>query len=348
MYIKYCRTSFALEQFDGIESACHKTLILYFEGAIYNRPFLQSLLPSQDTALSEEDDNAALLLVLFQSFGEALIPKLLGDFILAIYDSERQTWFCARDHMGVRPFFYFEDESYFVFGSDIAAIAADEHVPDELCTESIAVFLREGELYDSQLTFHKHIKRLKPANTLTLDQGGIRFQCYWRPEELDRRTFESAEHCASELLKLLQDAVNIRIDPNKNTGVHLSGGLDSSAITALAAPILRTYGKSTHSFSWLPPPNGGQRGDPEWAPGELLASEFGLNHHYTPFGARDISEILYRFNLLDFDNVDLWYEHKVRELADQNGVNVILSGWGGDEFVSYHGAYRCFETFWGG
>ena len=107
MFVSYLRGTSEVSLSAGASQASGGNLTLYFEGVIYNRASLLAQLHSLETSPRECRTDVELVLALYQAQGEASVEELLGDFILAIHDRANQTLFCARDHMGVRPFFYY-------------------------------------------------------------------------------------------------------------------------------------------------------------------------------------------------------------------------------------------------
>jgi asparagine synthase (glutamine-hydrolysing) len=118
---------------------------------------------------------------------------------------------------------------------------------------------------------------------------------------------------------------------------HLSGGLDSSAITGLAASLLDNPGR-LQAWSWMRPPEGTEETqDPEWSLAMEVARMWHVPLHFTPFSEADFLALLQQPPLEYNDSADLWYEFPVRQQLQQQGVQVILSGWGGDQFISNAG-----------
>lgn len=321
---------------------------VFLDGQIHNRA---SLAEKLGIAVIEHTLPSAteLILAAYRSWGEDCGRHLLGEFVFAIVDTAVPQIFCVRDAIGIKPFFYFLDGNEFVCGNDVRQVADCEAVPERLCDEAVAIYLRRGELYHPELTFYEAIRKLPPAHTITVGRALVKKQKYWNLNDCPPIELNSFEAYSARLLELLEDAVKVRLDEGENLGVHLSGGLDSSTITALAAPAVLAQGCQVHSYSWMSPPeNQAELENPEWSVAEKVAAACGTQHHYTDLNSDDILHILETHNLADHDSVDLWYEFAVRNQARQSDVKTILSGWGGDQFITAYGNDRYAETFWRG
>jgi asparagine synthase (glutamine-hydrolysing) len=219
--------------------------VVISDSRLDNRPELLRALDIQ-YASADGIGDGELLHAAWQRWGNDCADRLLGDFAFAIWDPRNRRLFCARDVMGVRPFYYHcVPGRLFVFASEARAILSQPGVPLEIDEGRIAdalVPLLEG--INKTCTFYKHIVRLPPAHTLTLDGGQSRVRKYWepvarQPRDLPRGEAEWAEALRSELLH----AVRRRLRSSRNVGSMLSGGLDSSSVVALASDLFRSEGR---------------------------------------------------------------------------------------------------------
>lgn len=294
-------------------------------------------------------DAAELILAAWQRWGENCPQYLLGDFVFVIWDAPDQRLFCARDHMGIKPLFYAQAGGQFVFASDPQVVVAHPDVSDAVSELAVAQYLGEGDLYDERLTFYQSVYKLPPASTITIDANGTRERCYWEPADSPLVRYASEQEYIEQLQDLLQQAITCRLPPTGPVGAHLSGGLDSSGIVAVAGEALRPRNQALHTWSWMRPPRTAEeRANPEWQLGQQVADLAGANQHYTSFDANMMQRVLQRDLLRAHDTVDLWYEFAVRPDAAAKGVQVMLSGWGGDQLISHNGGSRHAETFWRG
>ena len=288
-------------------------------------------------------DDAELLLLAYQRWGADCAAHLLGDFVFAIWDGVAGRLFCARDFVGVRPFYYnySPDSGRFIFASDLLALTAHPQVPRSLNLAYVASALQTplGQFQHPEHTFLQAIEKLPPAHCLTLDASGLRRWSYWQPGQLPERRYADEREYVEELLPLLHAAVTCRVSDPHPVGVHISGGLDSSSIAVLAHRTLQTQGRSVTGFSWSPPL-------PE-NPADLLPNDErklvetvcqaeGFRVRYTRLSPANIVEHAHRDISLQ-PTSSLQLEMAASIDAASLGIRTMLSGWGGDELLAFNG-----------
>lgn len=194
---------------------------------------------------ADEIGDGALLHAAWQRWGEGCVDHLLGDFAFAVWDPGKQALFCARDVMGVRPFYYhLTPDRLFAFASETGALLAVPDVPKEIDEGRIAdALVGELEGIDRTSTFFTALVRLPPAQTLRLERGRLWRREYWhplmhRPSGLPRSEAEWIEALHDQL----REAVRRRLRGSQRVGSMLSGGLDSSSVVALASELLHADG----------------------------------------------------------------------------------------------------------
>ncbi len=325
-----------------------RTLTIDAKARLDNRAELAQLLCIPSLALNALSDDALILLA-YQKWGVKTPEFLLGDFAFAIDDPVNDWVFCARDHIGVVPFYFFADDATAIVSDDISAITNCGPVPKRVCREAVALYLRDGELRDSRLTFFDKVRKLPRASAMTVEDSQIREWIYWRPEDSPGVMLPTLKDYADRLHQLLLEAVACRIPRHGALAVHLSGGLDSSAIAALAAMQATKAGPSVTGYSWLAPPqNASEALDPEWATGISVANRYDIDLHYCEFNSDSMLSLLRNLNIAGGDTADCWYEFAVREEVVASGGSIILSGWGGDELITHYGNQRYAETLLAG
>ncbi len=291
--------------------------------------------------------DSELLLAAYRRWGENSPVHLLGDFAFALWDESRQHLFCARDHVGVASLYYACDERDFVFANHVHAITAAKPDCRSYDEEAIGIYLSEGELYSTERTLYARIRQLPPASTLTVSASGLHIRRYWCLADAPTREPGSLEDCSVRMRDLLEKSVACRLRSAYPVSAHLTGGLDSSAIVALAAPILARRGETLSTYNW----NAGPGGNPdpyerEWSLGKAFARQLGVGHHFLSFTPDSMGRVLVEHDLTSMDTADLWYERDVRQLMRDAGSRTMLSGWGGDHVVSSHGDYALYDLFW--
>ena len=276
--------------------------------------------------------DSALLLKSCARWGPACPEHLLGDFAFALWDAKRHLLFCARDHVGARPFYYALAGETFVFASDIAAVLAARGVSGDLDEAAVATRLTYGSRPLGERTLYRDVRRLLPGHALTVGRRSVRVHRWWRPEEVPAHASASDDALAEECLAVVSEAVRDRVRDARRVGVHLSGGLDSSGAAALAARELRRQGRSAPpAFAWFPPPGANSRtAAGEYGAFDPVCRQEDLQLFCRAAETPDIVASLCR------DGTGT-YEEIVRRTAAAQGVEVLLSGWGGDEGISFNG-----------
>ena len=288
-----------------------------------------------------EFSDSALLLLSYSRWGSACPARLVGDYAFAVWDARRQVLFCARDHAGARPFYYAHSGERFVFASDIDSVLAAPGVSGEFDTAAVATRLTYGARQLGARTCYRAVRRLLPGHWLLAEGGRVRTERWWRPEEVPESAVKSDDDVADAVRAACAEAVRDRLQGDSPVGVHLSGGLDSSSVAMLAARELRRNGRPAPlAFAWHPPPGSGPRADAEaaeYAAIEAVCREAGLRPLYRPPEASDVVDFLRLDGTRGADEGTLIHEEAVQRAAAERGVKVFLSGWGGDEGVSYNG-----------
>jgi asparagine synthase (glutamine-hydrolysing) len=311
-------------------------LVMTADARLDNREELFDLLRI-DRPVRTGMGDGQLILHAYRRWGEACLQYLLGDFSFALWDRSRQQMFCARDFIGVRPFYYHISRTGFYFASDIAALLEFAAVPRLLDLSYVRTRLESFQFFHKEFSFFKDVYKLPPAQSLLIRSDSVQKSCYWNPEETTAVRFQSDEAYIEKLLELLQEAVSARLRSDFPVGSHISGGLDSSTITAIAARTVRSQGRTLHGFSWAPPPK--MRDYPlrdERAVAEKICHQQGVDLHFTPFSAQDLVS-QWSLDITIQPAETLTWENPASRVALELGVRTLLSGWGGDEVAAFNG-----------
>lgn len=235
------------ESFPLIETS--NNLALVADARLDNRDELIPLLGLGDRPASKVGDGQ-LLLAAYRAWGERCAEHLLGDFAFAIWDETQHTLYCARDHLGIRPFYYFGSPQFFVFGSEINALLTLPNVPRRVNEIRVAEFLRLTESSDRRGTFYADIFRLPPGAWMTVRDGHCRTQSYWSLDPTYELPPASDEENDEQFRELFFESVRCRLRSAYPVGTILSGGLDSAAVTCVADELLQSQsGSPLHTFS---------------------------------------------------------------------------------------------------
>jgi len=185
-----------------------------------------------------------LILHSYAAWGDKCVRHLRGDFAFAIWDADETRLFCARDHFGLKPFYYTELDGLFAFSNTLSCLRSLPGISEELDDLSIADFLLFGTNYDCGSTAFKKIRRLPPAHSLSVSAEKLQLDRYWTPPIDGRIRYHHEDEYVEHFQILLRAAVADRLRTTR-AGILLSGGLDSSAIAATAREISTANGGNT-------------------------------------------------------------------------------------------------------
>ncbi|MCV2218232.1 asparagine synthase (glutamine-hydrolyzing) [Thauera sp. Sel9] len=309
-------------------------LTVVFNGAIYNYLELRRELIGKGYPIRSYSDTEVLLYA-YREWGEHCVDRFLGMFSFAIWDERNRRLFCARDRIGIKPFYYTFDGQTLAFGSEIKAILASGVVKAESDRNGLQDYLT-FQFCLGDKTLFKNIRKLEPGYCMTAqfsgDQLSVHTWQYWDlkyeiDEEHDERWF--VDHLAG----LIEDATRMHLRSDVPLGAHLSGGLDSSTVVCLAAGMLR--GERIKTFTGAFPEG------PQF-------DETGYAKEVSAFAGTDYKEIYIQGSELHDVLPKLMYymdeplagpgvipQYYVSKLASEH-VKVVLGGQGGDElFIGY-------------
>ena len=192
-------------------------------------------------------DDVEQIVRAYERWGEECVEHLIGDFAFAIWDKRARRLFCARDHFGVKPFFYARAGNSFIFSNTLNTLRLDPRVSNELNEKAIGDYLESGLNQDLSTTVFRDIQRLPGAQTLSLANGSISTRCYWKPAVKNKIRFRNPREYVERFDELLSSAVKDRLRTNR-VSISMSGGLDSTSLAAIARELLPQPG-AVHAFS---------------------------------------------------------------------------------------------------
>ena len=256
---------------------------IVFNGEIYNFKSLRADLQKQGVVFKTESDTEVLL----QSFirkNKNCLQDLNGMFAFVIWDKFEKKLFAARDRMGKKPFYFARTQNHFVFGSELKALLKCPEVHKTLSPKALISFLTY-EYVPDPLCILDGVHKLPAGHFLEMQNGHFQIQKYWDVSFLP--PLEMSENEAGpELLRLLDNAVELRMISDVPVGVFLSGGLDSSSIVALMAR--HRDGKDIQTFSIL----FDEASYDESLYSETIAKKFGTTHHTETLSAGRMLDIM--------------------------------------------------------
>ncbi|MDM5263035.1 asparagine synthase-related protein [Sulfurovum sp. XTW-4] len=325
-----------------------KSQIITMDARLDNREELAEKLEMTDSPIDQITDSDFILSA-YEKWGEACPKYLLGDFAFAIWDEKKQQMFCARDHIGIKPFYYYVDDNKFIFSNEIKVILSHFDIKKVLNDDAMAHYLKFGLLSDLDMTFYKNIYKLHAATSITIMVDENKEDTYWKAEECPKIHYNSLDEYIDRAKELLEMAVNVRVRSIYPIASHLSGGIDSSSIAVLAARQLGKNGYKLTGFNWTPVLNEDTDMDYfEWGNSKKIASLEHIEHQAIDLSEEDIFELYQTVDITQGDSIAFWYEHQIQKYVNKKNIRVILSGTGGDEFISNNSYGYIAGFFWRG
>jgi asparagine synthase (glutamine-hydrolysing) len=309
-------------------------LVITADARIDNREELQDALGLSKSAEAELADSE-LILNAYEKWGDRCPEHLLGAFSFVIWDGKKQALLCARDHMGVKPFYYHISDKLFTFASEIKALTCLPDVPRRLNETKVAEYLVPIQ-EDKTFTFYQGILRLPPGHYMKVDKQGARLSQYWSLDPSREIKLGSDEEYAEAFLEIFTEAVRCRLRSAYPVASLLSGGLDSSSITCVAKELIGGNGDpglTTFSAVFDHTPECDERSYINHVldqggvkPNYLLADEIGT-----------FSEVERTFFHQDepFIAMILLIHRALFKTVGDHGVRILLDGLDGDATVSY-------------
>ena len=310
------------------------SLVIVFNGEIYNFQKIRlQLLQLGYEFISNSDTE--VILKSYQEWGVECLSKLEGMFSFLIVDLQSSIAFMARDIAGEKPFFYYYDEDSFIFSSELKGVLAFTQVNKILNHYSFEHLLKNGYAPTNK-SLVKNVYKLAPAHaaTIQLDKGDLTIWQYWKLPELRISNAITNQELQGELFGLMNHAVSKQLLTDVPLGVLLSGGLDSSIITALAAnnsSSLKTY---TVCFPSHPGYNAAEEA-------RLVANYVGTEHTELTADQVSFEDVLSIVEKLDepFFDSSIIPTFLVSSLISKY-CKVALGGDGGDELFGGYGYYQ--------
>jgi len=314
-----------------------ETIWIVFNGEIYNYIELRKELILKGHRFYTQSDTEAII-HLYEEYGTECLEYLNGQFAFAIWDSKIGQLMLARDRPGIRPLFYTICDGSLIFGSEIKSILADSRIPAEIDIYALdQIFSFWTTL--SPRTIFKNIWEIPPGHFLTARNGNISIKRYWHldfPDNKEHPEEQPEEYYAERLRPLLIESTKLRLRADVPVGAYLSGGLDSSAITA----IIRKYTNNplkTFSIQFA------DKFFDETPFQREMIEYLNTDHREIVCTASDIGRI--------FPEV-IWHTetpilrtapaplYLLSKLVRDNSIKVVLTGEGADEFLAGYNIFK--------
>lgn len=320
-------------------------VVITYNGEIYNADELRVQLEDYGYAFRSNSDTEVILRG-YEQWGEEIVAKLRGMFAFAVCDfregRDSSRIMIARDHMGIKPIYYYQSTNAIVFASELKALLASRIMTREVDPAGLVGYLLTGSV-PNPLSIYRGISSLEPSSYLLIDASerlSLEAKCYWSlPTDISQ--VNSIDDAIGICRERLTEAVRIRLVSDVPLGAFLSGGLDSSAVVALmrqatSGPI-RTCSMVFEEASYS-----------ESRFARAMAESVGSEHFERVITFEDVAKefdnILYAIDQPSVDGVNTYF---ASQTARQAGLTVALSGLGGDElFGGYPNTFRGIPRFY--
>jgi asparagine synthase (glutamine-hydrolysing) len=314
---------------------------LSFEGDVWlnadaridGRAELRRELAAAGREVAPAATDADFILHAYHAWGTECVQHLIGDFAFTIWDGPRQRLFCARDHFGVRPLFYVAMADTLIVGNTLSCLRRHPAVSQELDDLALIDFLLFGRYQEAGLTAYAAIRRLPPAHFLLWEGARLHVESYWELPMEDPLLYQNGQEYVEQFGELFTTAVidRLRAAP---IAVSISGGLDSTAVAAVAVEQLNSQGEKDALWAFT---NGYRRliPDEESRYAQIAADYLGI-----PLQVRELDDYQW---FQDWDKLDLrssepvdqaliaWNYDQDRDVAARS--RVVLTGFGGDPLL---------------
>ena len=209
-------------------------------GEIYNYLEIRELLTTQHYQFETETDTEVIVAA-YDCWGERCVERFNGMWAFVIYDKKKQLIFASRDRFGVKPMYYFESNEKIYLVSELKQLTASADWQPKINKSVVADFLEKGLKNHTEETFFENVFSIPAAHNFIYSLDNQRFEIkkyYQLPAPVKKKTPSNFQNTKTQFLELLSDAVRLRLRSDVAVGTTLSGGLDSTSITALAAELL--------------------------------------------------------------------------------------------------------------
>lgn len=311
-----------------------RSLVLVFNGEIYNYRILRNELSQQGAVFTTSSDTEVILWAWFH-WGPSCVERLRGMFAFALYDQTLDTLFLARDRLGIKPLYVAKTPQALLFASEIRTLLASGWISPDLNTDVLDAFLSLGYVPGEETLF-AGIRKLRPGHWMLCRRSKApEIRRYWDLADTPSDAAVSYPDACRKLRHLLSETVSMHLMSDVPLGVFLSGGLDSSLICALAA---RESGSRIRTFSV------GYEGAPEaneLAYARMAAKAVGTDHHewiLSPGQFRDLIPELVETSEEPIVETAAIALHQIAKAARPHAT-VLLSGEGADEVFAGYGIY---------
>ncbi len=310
---------------------------LVFNGEIYNYRALREELRREGETFRSESDTEVLLLG-WARHGHAFLDRLRGMFAFALWDRDEGCAWLARDPFGIKPLYVSAAQGGVLFASEVRAVLASERVPRRLAPDAVAAYLAAGSVPEP-LTLVERVRSIPPGTVVRVAvQGGVAAAdapvAYTRGPWTGGEGERDPRAAAALVRAALRDSVEHHLVADVPVAFFLSGGIDSSAVVALASEVA---GGELETFTVV----FDEQEFSEAGPALAVARRFGTRHHEIPLsGEAMLASLPAAFAAMDQPSMDGLNTYVVSGAVRERGIKVVLSGLGGDEVFAGYPSFR--------
>lgn len=305
-----------------------ETVWVVMNGEIYNYVELRRELQARGHTFRTASDTEVLVHG-YEEKGTGFVHDLNGMFAFALYDQKRDSVWIVRDRLGIKPLYYTQKNGHFLFSSDLNTFP--QEFRNRIDQSALLLYFGHGYV-PTPHTIWSGIKKLPPAHWLQIRDGQVEMKQYWSVQNFQTANL-NADEARQKLSELLQDSIRLQLRSDVPLAMMLSGGVDSSAITAVAA---RSVALPVNTFTI----NFSDKGGEDTAYARTVAAQYHTNHQEIALNSQDLLKGLYEIiATMDEPIVDsaIVSTYLIAKAAREHGIKVMLSGAGGDELF---GGYR--------
>lgn len=314
-------------------SSSDNTLIISFNGEIYNYKELREELKLSGFQFKTDSDTEVILYS-YKKWGKECVHHFKGMWAFAMYDATKQELFISRDRFGIKPLYYYYDNSHFVFASEIKALFQLSFIKPEGNLTSAMEYIAFGATSLASGNLFKNIHTLSPANNLILNTQTLKHtthQYYNIRDKVNTYNFSNLENIEEHFKHLLYSSIDMHLRADVSVGSTLSGGLDSSTLVAIVAKKLNHKPFKTFTAAY----NEKDIDESDFV--KKVADQYkNIDAHFTYPSAnnywKDIDKLIWHQDL-PINSTSMFAQWEVMKLANQNNIKVLLDGQGADEIL---------------
>lgn len=324
----------------------NNNLVIVFNGEIYNYLEIRQELIAKGYKFKSNSDTEVIL-ASYKEWGTECQSRFNGMWSFAIFDKKKDLIFASRDHLGIKPFYYWLSRDQFAFASEIKAILTLPGFKPKANEKKVWEYLIGGLLDYSEETFFQGVRELRRGHFLILKNKKISIKKYWDIDINNIVNYENEADYAEKFKELMNDSVKLRLRSDVPIGSCLSGGLDSSLIVCIVNDFLKGEGKVDQLGKWQQTFSACyddkiyKNCDEREYISAVIKKTKAHSHYVFPNGkklSKEIEKLTYHQDS-PFGSTSIYAQYNVFRLASQKKIKVMLDGQGADEMLAGYRGY---------